>query len=128
MRRRWGIGVWLLVLGLALVSGCPFDDSLREFLSAHFWLPFAKHAADFEKPNVRRMSAPFAGMAESEKDGPLERLRDAYQDIPPLFDYPESASFDPTAARAAVTTARADSSLNRKEREEVDLIDAKIDL
>jgi hypothetical protein len=110
------------------VSGCPFNDELREFLSAHFWLPFAKHATDFEKPNVRRISAPFAGMMDTEGDSPLERLRGAYQEIPPLFDYPESSSLDPTAARAAVTAARADPSLNRKEREEVDLIDAKIDL
>jgi len=116
----------LLFLGLGFIWACGFDDTLREYLSRHFWLPFAKRGANFEKPNVRRISAPFAGMTAAEGDSPLAKLRAAYQQI----SHPEPAQvdFDAAVFRQAVAAARADRSLTRREKEEVDLIDAKIDI
>ena len=114
----------LLLAVLALVSACPFDESLREYLSAHFWLPFAKRGASFERPHVRRISAPFAGMADAEGTGALGRLRSAYRQIA----HEESGGFDEAPFQKAVAEARADSTLTTHDREEVDLIDAKIDL
>jgi hypothetical protein len=114
----------LLAVGLGLASGCWFDDTLREYLDARFWLPFSKHGRHFENRNVRRVSAPFAGMAKAPDASPLGKLRTAYQEI----SKPIADSFDDTKVRSALAAARADKSLNAKQREEVDLIDAKIDM
>ncbi|HEY4365450.1 MAG TPA: hypothetical protein VGN17_31100 [Bryobacteraceae bacterium] len=113
-----------LFFTLALVWACPFDDTLREYLDAHFWLPFSKFPNAFAKRNVRRVSAPYAGMRKAEGTSPLDKLRDAYQEI----SQPSSADFDFTKLQESLTAARADQSLSRKDREEVDLIDAKIDM
>src|SRR5437868_5807928 len=107
-----------LLFGLGFVWACPFDTSLREYLTAHFWLPFSKLHSSFEKPNVRRISVPFAGMAPVQGDSPLAKLRAAYQGL----DQTNIASEDRVAA------ARADRTLTPREREEVDLIGAKFDL
>ena len=40
--------------GLGLVWACGFDNTLREYLSARFWLPFAKRSWSFAKPHIRR--------------------------------------------------------------------------
>ena len=116
MKRIWILGT------LGLLGACGFDDSLREYLSARFWLPFAKHASNFEKPNIRRIDAPFAGMASGDRNTPLEKLRYAYLGVP------QDRAFDAAPARAALAAARADSSLSPREKEEVDLIDAKIQM
>lgn len=107
-----------LVFSLLIASACPWNDELRAYLSAHFWLPFAKNAASFEKPNIPRINAPFAGMAAASGDTPLHRLRRAYQaldssqpDIAPLL----------AIARAALP-------LSSRDREEIDLIEAKVAL
>src|SRR5260370_26155537 len=55
---------------------------------------------------------------------PLEKLRASYQQI----SQPEPVAFDPVLQRQAVADARAQPTLTRREREEVDLIDAKIDM
>lgn len=114
----------VVVLGLALAWSCGFDNTLREYLNAQFWLPFAKWPASFERPNVRRISAPFAGMDASEGKTTLTKLRMAYRAIAE----PTTASFDAPTERQLVAVARADQSLTQREREEVDLIDAKIDM
>lgn len=116
--------VVLLTLGLAFAIACPFDVSLREYLGAHFWQPFAKVAGSFERKNVRRASAPFAGMARSDAGTPLGKLRTAYSGT----SWPAAAGFDFAPLRQAVAAARAGSSLSAREREEVDLIGAKIDM
>ena len=119
----------LLLVALGLMWACPFDVSLREYLDAHFWLPFAKRASNFERTGVRRISAPFAGMVKAQNDTPLDRLRAAYQSIPQPQIYPRTPTgFDPAPQRQALAAARADASLTAKDREEVDLIDAKIDM
>ncbi len=114
----------MLLLGLAFVWSCPWDTSLREYLSAHFWLPFAKQAANFERPHVRRISAPFGGMMAAKSARPLAKLREAYQTIA----QPQAEPFEDAGLREAVAAARADSSQTPREKEEVDLIDAKIDM
>jgi hypothetical protein len=111
---------------MGLLWACPFDTSLREYLTGAFWLPFAKRAASFEKPHVRRMDAPFAGMTATDGDTPMARLRAAYQTIAqPVF---EGAAFDIERLHQLVAAARADPSLTSEQREEVALIDAKIDM
>jgi hypothetical protein len=118
----------ILLLGLGFVWACPFDVSLREYLSGSFWLPFAKHPPSFEKPHVRRINAPFAGMTKSQGDSPLARLRAAYQQLshPPLYE--QAPPYDVTELRRAISASRADASLASREKEEVELLDAKIDL
>ncbi|MEP6962091.1 MAG: hypothetical protein ABI995_08430, partial [Acidobacteriota bacterium] len=109
---------------LTVAWACGHDESLREYLDAHFWLPFAKGGRHFEKKNVRRVSEAYAGMGSKEGQTPLARLRAAYQAISP----PTFAVYNPVTERQAVAVAHADASLTPKEREEVDLIDAKIDM
>jgi tetratricopeptide (TPR) repeat protein len=106
-------------LGICLAWACPFDATLRAYLDAHFWLPFSKSPRHFERSNVRRVSVPFAGMAEAGGDNALARLRAAYQQI---------SGLDAPSTLEALAAARADTSLTRRQREEVDLIDAKIDI
>jgi hypothetical protein len=114
----------VLLVVLAVAWACPFDETLRAYLDAHFWLPFSKHHWDFEKKNVRRISRPYAGMVKAQDTTPLARLRAAYQAI----SQPSSGQFDAAPLREAAAAARADPSLVRRDWEEVDLIDAKIDM
>ena len=124
IRRPW----LLFFLGFLFAWACPWDDQLREYLSAHFWLPFSKHPASFEKPHVRRMDAPYAGMAPAAANTPLGRLRVAYQPMSKPYVRDTSSPLDLSVLRQAVATARADPSLTRREKEEVDLIAAKIEI
>jgi hypothetical protein len=114
---------------LGLVWACGHDDSLREYLSARFWLPFAKRPPAFERPNITRVDEPFAGMTRTNGQGTLGALRAAYQTIA----HPQSEAVDNVRSGGKLITehlaaARADAALTPGEREEVDLIDAKIDL
>ena len=52
----------LALMAIGLASGCWFDDTLREYLDARFWLPFAKSGRHFENRAVRRVNQAFAGM------------------------------------------------------------------
>jgi hypothetical protein len=126
MKRTWRIlrssGPALIVLGVTWA--CGFDDTLREYLDAHFWLPFAKRPRHFEQANVQRISQPFAGMDASQGDSPLVKLRTEYRQIA----QPSPLTFDAKALLQALASARADKSLTAQQREEVDLIDAKIDM
>jgi hypothetical protein len=113
-----------LFLALGVAGACGYDTSLREYLSTRFWLPFARQASNFEKHGVARASRPYAGMTVSDEDTPLAKLRAAYQQI----SQPVTETFDPAPYRNAVAAARADASPSKRDREEVDLIDAKIDM
>jgi hypothetical protein len=113
-----------LFLAAALACACGYDTSLREYLSTRFWLPFARQASSFERNDVTRASEPYAGMATSDEGTPLAKLRAAYQQIA----QPVSEPFDLAPYREAIAAARADASLGERDREEVDLIDAKIDM
>ncbi len=129
MRMRLARTCGLLLLAFGLVWACVFDDTLREYLSAKFWSPFAKKGASFEKPNVRRISAPFAGMAAAQGDTALAKLRAAYQQLShpdPFASEPQR--FDVAAFRQAVAAARTERKQSRRDSEEIDLIEAKIDL
>jgi len=122
--RRLALSCAFVLLALAIVRACGFDDSLREYLDARFWLPFSKQARHFERKNVRRVSLPYAGMTKAEGEGTMARLRASYQEI----CYPMEYSFEPAEQRKAVAAARADASLTLREREEVDLLEAKIEM
>jgi hypothetical protein len=63
-------------------------------------------------------------MVKVEGDTPLAKLRAAYQEI----SRPVPVSFDTAILRQAASAALADRSLTRREREEVELIQAKIDM
>ncbi|MGC4051113.1 MAG: hypothetical protein QM757_17255 [Paludibaculum sp.] len=122
---------WIpLLLTLVTAGACPWSDELREYLSAHFWLPFARHSASFEHPNVRRMNAPFAGMTAVQGGSPLARLRAAYQQLQPAEFYAprHRPLVDVEPLRPAIAAARADRALTARDREEVNLIEAKIEM
>jgi hypothetical protein len=117
-------------VGITLACACGWDNSLREYLDARFWLPFAKYPGHFERKNVRRVSLPYAGM-EMASETPLGELRAAYQGIAePVTDNegPENVREEIANVRAAIAVARADKSLTRRDREEIDLIDAKTEM
>lgn len=119
------------VAGIAtILSACAFDITLRAYLDAHFWLPFSKETWNFERPRVRRISKAYAGMVKAQGHSPLDDLRADYQGIPVPEPYATGAPppFDYSMARLAVAAARADRSLTARDREEIDLIDAKIDM
>ncbi len=117
---------WKLLAAFAALAGliwaCGHDDSLREYLSSQFWYPFARHGTDNAAPDTRRLSAPFAGM--DGQTGPLARLRSHYQSVARS----EGMTLDPRQAADLVTAARATPNLTAREREEIDLIDAKLDI
>ena len=121
--RHWRIALATLVFA-GFCSACAFDYSLREYLDVRFWSPFGKHAGSFEKKGIRRVSVAYAGMLKSANRTPLEQLRSAYQEI----SDPDSLPPDTSAQERALVRARADRSMTPKEHEEVDLIDAKIDM
>jgi len=114
----------IAIVASTAASACWFDESLREYLDAHFWLPFSRNGRHFEKRNVRRVSAPFAGMTKASGNSPLEKLRAAYQSVA----WVEGQLGDGAALERALEAARGDASLTVREREEVRLIDAKIDM
>ena len=117
----------LFLLSLSLVWACGFDHSLREYLYAHFWMPFAKRASDFAKTPQSTAFVPYAGMATTSVAPALVELRSAYREIA----FPGS-SLDPPRdfqlVKKTLAAAQAARSLTPSEREEIDLIDAKIDL
>jgi hypothetical protein len=120
----------LLFVVLLIACACPWNDELREYLNAHFWSPFAKHGASFENAHVQRMNAPYAGMTRAEGDSPLARLRATYQKLPQPYLYDQNPPTSPDLApiRQAVAAAHADPSLTRRDKEEVELVEAKIEM
>ncbi len=114
----------IILFAIGFVWACGFDNTLREYLDVHFWLPFSKGASLFSKQTVIRMSSPYAGMGKVEGITALDRLRLLYQTI----SQPEPSVFDAASLRQALVEARAQRTQTQREREEVDLIDAKIDM
>ncbi len=111
--------VVLAAIGLSLLWACATDQTLREYLSFYFWLPFSKHGDDFARDGEPRLSAPFAGMGEAQGQTPLAALRAAYQD---------GSLYNPEKRRSAFAAARSAPSLTPRDREEIALLDAKIDV
>jgi hypothetical protein len=112
------------LLGFGVVLACGHDSALREYLDVRFWLPFEKHGTHFEKPGIKRVSTPYAGMFPAQGNAVLANLRRVYQRIA----FPQPDSFDTSIQRQAVEAARAEGSLTARERDEIDLIDAKVDI
>lgn len=121
MMRRVVSLVLLSVVGFCLAWACGFDNSLREYLTLNFWFPLAKSGRHVVTGKGPQLDAPYAGMTKVSASGaksPLDRLRSAYQHF-------DGRSGVPTQLLAA---ARASSGLSAREREEVELLDAKFDL
>jgi len=118
------------VCGLSFVWACAFDDNLREYLSAEFWLPFAKSAYSFAAAGVPRVFQPYAGMETADDNTPLGRLRAAYQQIAFPDEWPAVAPppDDFEEAESALEAARSQPALTRKQKEEIELLAAKIDM
>jgi len=109
----------ILILGWGVLWSCAFDTTLREYLSAQFWMPFSKAGSQFARKNVPRLSKPYAGMQTAQGATPLSKLRAAYQGL---------ADLDSSGLKRALAAARAVPNLNPEEREEVELLDAKFDM
>ncbi len=119
MKSRIG---WLLVISLGLGWACAYDDTLRAYLDARFWLPYSRTPASFAKKNVRRTAEPYAGMVTSDNVS-LRKLMEGYAKISE-----PGTVFVPATLQQLVAAARGDTSLTPNQREEVWLIDAKIEM
>lgn len=129
MSRAWIRGIAAVATAaacsLGIVWACGHDATLREYLHASFWLPLARRAGDFERRNVRRVSAPFAGMKKDESATALARLRQLYQET---FSAGGISKEVPDELQSLFSALRADRSLSSKDRNEVELIEIKIDM
>ncbi len=112
-----------LLVTFGLAWACGFDSSLREYLNANFWMPFTKKASDFAKAPAPKALTPYAGMKDSPGAPALAQLRAAYQQIAT-----PNSPLDSKSLQRSLASARAVPNLSPLEREEVDLLDAKIDL
>jgi hypothetical protein len=106
---------------MGCLSACGWDDTLRAYLDARFWQPFAKWASNFSRPNVKRISVPYAGMTAAQNGSLLQRARTAYQQL-------SGTDEQLKAAREAVAAAGSDPLLGLQDREELRLIDAKVEM
>jgi hypothetical protein len=113
-----------LALGLTVAWTCGFDTSLREYLDVRFWQPFVKSASHFAKPRAEGALVPYAGMHAVEGQSSLANLRAAYQRIA----FPDSGEYDGPRLQRALEEARRSKGISDREHEEIDLIDAKIDM
>ncbi len=114
-----------IVAAISTAWACGHDESLRHYLSVTFWLPWAKHPREFAQ-KTRRTASPYAGMQRDESGTPLARLREVYQKVfsgvnPVPANAPEWNEW-----KAIVAAARAGGKLSAREREEIDLIEAKM--
>jgi hypothetical protein len=127
--RRVLFSLVLVVAGVVVVQSCGWDSSLREYLSRRFWLPFAKSSVPLERKSVRRVSVPFAGMDSLNNPNlSIKNLRRAYQAISGIDAGMGPVRGSIVAARSALQEALADSSLTASQKEEVALIEAKIEM
>lgn len=102
----------ILIFVFGLVWACPFDQSIRSYLSASFWMPFVQHAV-LTVPPQKGNDTPFAGRIDSGIKSPLQDLRNAYPD---------------QGSAGLLAAARSSSGLTPEERDEIELLDAKFDL
>jgi hypothetical protein len=123
-QRSWPAFLVLLTAFCVLAWACGHDDTLREYLNAQFWFPFAKKPVHFQKKGIPRASAPFAGFSLEAGPAPLDQLRSAYA----AMAYPSNERRDREPFVAFLAAARATPNLSQKQKEEIDLLDAKIDL
>ncbi len=107
------LGVWA-----ATVQPCGLEYTFRAYLDKRFWQPLSKYEESLGRsPTVEgpNKGAPFAGMSNGGSNEILQRARDAYM----------AERF--SDARTAVETCLKTNPLDN-EREELLLMDAKIDL
>ncbi|MBL8215114.1 MAG: hypothetical protein JNK87_30625 [Bryobacterales bacterium] len=122
--RGWA---WLLV-GAAAVWSCGFDASLRRYLQGSFWAPFpwlVTYAAP-ERAGPAAAGPGYAGMKDGVSSTPMDELRAAYRTV--SDGGPAGEAYKPAQLEGAIERARARPPASLDEREEIDLIDAKIDM
>jgi hypothetical protein len=123
--------IWVSAFVLCLLAGvalpCGPDFTFRAYLSRVFWQPFAKYEDSLVKAGVQKQKIgkvqpgsgterlAFAGFSTAPAGEALSRVRKAYIE----------KSYD--GARAALAAAEK-AELSDKEREELRLVDAKLDL
>lgn len=126
----------LIVGGTTIVYTCAIDSTFRAYLDRRFWQPFSKFAGTLMQQTTsseeERPSRPFAGRTADHPNPVLRAIGDAYRLLPhSRGSYPQSVPAGMkwlcAEARAAIAVAlQAD--LTEAEREEVRLVDAKIDM
>jgi hypothetical protein len=107
------LGVWA-----ATVQPCGLDYTFRAYLDKRFWQPLSKYEESLGRSTTvegRNKGAPFAGMSNEGSNEILQRARNAYM--------AEQFSDARTAVETGLKT-----NPSENEREELLLIDAKIDL
>src|SRR5262245_48959418 len=123
----------VMSLGAPVVQTCPLESTFRAYLDRRFWQPFTKFVTDLAKdrPPESENTRPFAGVAGNEVQPALQAVRVAYAPLSDGLESP-STSLEPQddlliRARAAVASAL-QTELTEEEKEEVRLVDAKIDM
>jgi hypothetical protein len=120
----------LLSVGVTIVQTCPIHFTFRAYLDRRFWQPFAKNATQLipqRSPLSDQLSPPFAGMAPRDTaSAALGTVRDTYPLFSRTFPYPPPHP-DFHQARTIVTEALR-ANLRQEEREEVLLVEAKLDM
>lgn len=128
MIRRAFLIAALLPATLGLAWACGFSVNLREYLSASFWMPFSKSFGPLGHPAPPTLSANFAGMETAPANASLRQLRNAYQQMPHRSDWDDKELADQIAIFAPLVAQARAATLTPREREEVDLIEAKVAL
>ncbi len=133
MRKKVSILVFLvsvLSVGVPVVSPCPLESTFRAYLDRRFWLPLARFVADLARDLPREQAnGPFAEMVANgaEPKPAVQAARDAYWPLSRSAETPDELRELWARARAAVATAL-QTELTEEEKEEVRLIEAKIDM
>ncbi len=125
----------LIFFGLSLVTAvfsrqilsCGPIPVIRAYFTRSFWQPLTLTVFDqLRTKKPARIKEPFAGMAVTASAKPLEKARAAYRALSSASEEPQPpGGFD--GARNILKAAR-QSQLSQDERDELDLIEAKLDL
>ena len=123
-------GVIFAVTGVVAVKTCSLEANFRIYLKTGFWQPLARFV---ETRPSRFLNSRFAGMPTLSATGILEEVRREYDKISDPWDpltsnvpAPRDGRFVP--ARNAVAAVLKHPALTEEQREEILLVDAKIDL
>lgn len=112
------VAIAFIVMNPVPVLACGLDSVFRSYLDRSFWQPFSRFEGSLghKIEQDRRLSdGPFAGMGKNTVHPALQAIRDAYRQL----DYKKCRN----AIQAALVA-----NLNEEEKEELSLIDAKIDM
>ncbi|MBI3801159.1 MAG: hypothetical protein HY268_29835 [Deltaproteobacteria bacterium] len=136
MKKKSTVIVLLILListGVPIVYTCPLDTTFRAYLDRRFWQPFAKFVAAPARdlPPQSESTRPFAGLAGDEAKPALQAVRDAYGPLSSGFELPSTSpelQAEPWIRAHAAVVSALQTELTEEEKEEVRLVDAKIDM